>query len=337
MHRKFPSIEQFPKIYARETYSTQRRAIAYRPKIKLHGTNMAVRIHPSGHVALQCKTFDLTVEQDYEGFAGFMQPFADAWAHAASHDVVTFYGEWAGPGIAKGCAIQRTGKRRFYIFAAGIGETIGEGTLRPGFMVVDPEMIRLMIPKGVLGDDIRVLDWEGPEITLDFADEVALKVALDDINARVDAVAICDPFVARTFGVKYPGEGYVYVPTASVFGHVPLEEYSRLTFKAKTAQHRVQKMAKAAPLHQPLPATAAAFVVDFCTQPRLEQALQEVCGGIADKRKIGALIQWMNADIAKEAADEITALASAGVPFDRLKGLIATASREWFSTQVDIA
>lgn len=340
MHRKLPSIEQFPKIFARETYHDTRRALTYRPKIKLHGTCMGVRVDSAGTVAFQCKTHDLTPDHDLSEFAAHMAPKAGAWAAAAGPPEIIFYGEWAGPKIGKGDAIQRTDKKRFFLFAIGIGSVPhpqDKNKITSEWMITEPDAIRAMVPEGLLGDDIRVLEWEGETITLDFTDEVALHAALDDLNARVDAVAICDPFVARTFGIEHSGEGYVYTPTSSAPGQLSTFDYSKLTFKAKTDKHRVQKMAKPAVAQQPLPQNAADFVAEFCTHARMDQAMFEVCEQTPNMRKTGEMIAWMIADIVKEAADEIASLEQSGVPFDRIKPMIAQTTRTWFHTQINAA
>jgi len=334
-HLKFPSLEQFNKVFARETYGEARRSLTYRAKIKLHGTNIGLRVYPDGHVVGQSRKHDLSLENDLNTFARWLEPQKTLWAGAAREEVMTFFGEWAGPGIGKGDAVQRTDRKRFYIFALGIGTAPHHqdgDILTPAWMITCPLTIMAFLPEGISSDEVRVLPYEDEEpMVFDFADEAQIEEALALINRSVDAVAEVDPYISRHFDIRHPGEGFVLVPHANAAGQISTETYSRLAFKTKTEKHRVRKQGKAASPKEPLPASAAAFVETFCTPARLEQALEEVCGGTADIRKTGQVIAWMTSDIQKEAAAEIAALP---VPFDRLKGEIAAATRSWFMHRI---
>lgn len=335
-HLKFPSLEQFNSIYARETYGEGRRSLFYRSKIKLHGTNIGVRVHPDSTVVGQSRKHNLTLEADLNEFARWLEPQKDAWAPAAAEEVLTFFGEWAGPGVNKGDAVQRTDAKRFYIFALGVGITThpqDDSILIPKWMITCPEAIAARLPEGLQGDRVRVLPYEDEEpLIFDFGDPRQIEETLEIINRSVDAVAEVDPYISRTFGLKHPGEGFVLVPHADAAGQLSTEEYSRCAFKAKTDKHRVRKQKRPASAKEPLPETALEFVQVFCTPARLKQALEEVCGGSPDIKMTGKMIGWMTADIQKEAAAEIAALP---VPFNRLKGEIADATRAWFMAQMD--
>lgn len=334
-HLKFPSLEQFNNVYARETYGDDRRALTYRAKIKLHGTNIGIRVYPDGAVVGQSRKHDLSLENDLNTFARWLEPQKGLWSAAARDEVLTFFGEWAGPGIGKGDAVQKTDRKRFYIFAVGVGTAPHhqDGDIStPAWMITCPLTIRALLPEGLSSDEVRVLPYEDETpVVFDFADLDAVEETLGMINRSVDAVAEVDPYISRTFGIRHPGEGFVLVPHANAAGQLSTERYSRLAFKTKTEKHRVRKQGRAASPKEPLPATALEFVETFCTPARLAQALEEVCGGVPDVKHTGQMIGWMTADIQKEAADEIAALP---VPFDRLKGEIATATRSWFMDRV---
>lgn len=332
-HRSFPSILTFDKVKAWVDYQGNAPTLAYGKKIKLHGTNCAVRIEPDGSVSAQGRNEDFSSTHNPDGFLEFVEEKKISWSSLVVPVYpLTFYGEWAGPKIAKGTAIQRTGKKRFFIFALGIGETFDphrENKPIPEWMITDPETIQSYLDMGLGfdGDDIVVLPWEGDLCQFDFSDETALGRTLEGLNTEIEAIAECDPYVARTFGVEYAGEGLVLVPVSRMAGELSTEYFSRVSFKAKTDKFRVKKQRKAATLKEPLPQTAFEFIETFCTEARLTQALDEVCRGTPDIRKTGDMVSWMTADIEKEGADEIVAL---DIPFDRLKGEIAAATRAWF-------
>jgi hypothetical protein len=336
-HLKFPSLEQFADVYARETYGDKRRKVALRAKIKLHGTCMGIRISQDGVVTAQAKNVILSEESDQNNFHRWAAPQFGAWAGARGEESVTFYGEWAGPGVNKGDAIQKTGKKRYYIFAVGIGEAPhfraddrADGLLTAKWMITCPKAIEAMLPEGINEDEVVVLPYEGIPYEFNFASKDDVDYVLNDLNAAVDRVAVEDPFVARNFGIQHPGEGYVLVPHATKVGDLTLEQYARLTFKAKTEKHRVKKQAKSATARDPLPESVGDFIDTYCTPARMRQALDEVSEGRVDVRKLGDIIRWMTADVEKEGQRDIAALT---VPFDRVKPEIATATRAWVMAQ----
>lgn len=340
-HLKFPSLEQFDSIHARETYGDTRRSQVYRAKIKLHGTNAGIRVSANGTACVQSRTQDLDLDQDIDGLAAWFAPQAALWARAAICQTLIFFGEWAGPGIKKGDAIQLTDKKRFFIFALGVGEAPHHQDperTTPAWIITDPAAIEAALPDGIDRDQIRVLPWEDEEpMVFDFADETRLAATLEMLNESVEAVAERDPYVSRVFGIKKNGEGFVLVPVSSEPGQLSCERYARRAFKAKTEKHRVRKQARAASAIEPLPETATALVETFCTPARVEQAIDEACGGDADIRLTGKVIGWVTADIAKEAGPEIAALEAAGTPFIRLKGEIANATRLIFLSRLNMA
>jgi hypothetical protein len=335
----FPSLETFGKIYARETYHDTRRSLTYRAKIKLHGANHSVCVHPDASVSLHSRRETLTAENDQFGFYKVMSQYNGLWSLAAICETLTFYGEWAGPGVKKGDAIQRTDQKRFFIFAMGIGQEErrnDKSGLQPKWIITDPDVISAAIPSELLGDTVRVLPFEDEEpiFTFDFSDPDQVEKMLEEINASVDLVAEKDPYVSRTFGVDHAGEGFVMVLHSSAKGELSGEDYARTTWKAKTEKHRVKKQKKPAQAKEPLPQSALEFVETFVTEARLLQGLDEVADGSADRKLTGQFIAWITADIEKEAADEIAALP---VPFARLKGEITTAARSWFLQEVGYA
>jgi len=333
MHLKFPSITSFKDVFASQTYRPDSACpLDYGMKIKLHGANVAVRLRPAEAPVAQSRNQDLCETDDPYGFHGWLQARSELWARAGRQDTtLTFYGEWAGPGVAKGDAVQQTGKKRFYIFALGLGEWPhhqNPDIATPRWMITCPLKIRAFLPEDILGDDVRILPWEtGEPVVFDFTDPSGIAEQLAVLNRAVDQVAVCDPYIARTFGISHPGEGFVLVPVSSYEEQVSAAYFARTAFKAKTEKHRVRGTARAASVHEPLPATAADFIATFCTQARLTQALEEVCQGRADIRQTGAMITWMTGDVEKEGFAEISALC---VPPERLKADIAEAVRSWF-------
>lgn len=330
---KFPSIVQFNNVYTRETWDglETRRSLTYRAKAKLHGSNMSVSIAPSGEVTLQSRDTIVTLEKEQFNFAETISPQIPAFSNSRMGELLTFYGEWAGPGIQKGDAIQRTDKKRFFIFAAALGTAPhwqDETKTVPRCMITNPEDIEALLPENLDRDLVRVLPYEDETpLVFDFNDDEQIKSTLDIINRSVEAVAQKDPYVSRVFGVDHPGEGFVMVPHATLEDPISSEEYARRSFKAKTDKHRVRKQGKAASPREPLPETAIEFVNTFVTPQRVQQAANEVCEEHVDMTAMGKVLAWIMADVQKEAADE---LAQMDIPFSKLKSSIADATRNHF-------
>jgi hypothetical protein len=333
-HRKFPSIEQFDQIYRRETWTQERRTLTYLAKAKMHGTNMGICVDLDGSVAAQSKNNILDIQTDKTGFSKWLAPQSDLWADLPFDEVVTFYGEWAGPGIGKGDAVQRTDKKRFYIFALGIGEAphhLDEDILTPRVIITDPDTIERQLPRNLDRDEVRVLPYESQPFIFDFSDESAVEATLTELNLLVSRFAERCPYIYREFGIDHPGEGCVLALHADALSDLICEAFARTSFKAKTDKHRVRKQGKPATRREPLPETASQFIETFCTPQRVDQAIDDVCGGHADIVKTRDIINWMIIDIQKEAANEIDAL---DTPFARLTGEITKATRAHFMARI---
>lgn len=59
----------------------------WRPKVKLHGTNAAVRFEPNGTIVPQSQNRDLTVDADNNGFAACVRRHDVYWRGGACASV----------------------------------------------------------------------------------------------------------------------------------------------------------------------------------------------------------------------------------------------------------
>jgi hypothetical protein len=100
--------------------------------VKVHGSNAAIQLHKDGHIVCQSRERIITPLQDNAGFARFIHDIpVEFWDQYKVHfpenwEVVTIFGEWAGPGIQKGVAVGNLSHKTFFIFGAKSGE--GEDT-----------------------------------------------------------------------------------------------------------------------------------------------------------------------------------------------------------------
>lgn len=315
---KFPSLESFGHIWRNNTALLDGPVIDYRAKVKLHGTNAAIRCE-GGEVFAQKRTADITPLDDNAGFAKWLEPNKGAWwvDPDVVDEAVTYFGEWAGPGVQKGDAVAQISLKMFFIFAMQVGDN----------MVTDPDVIEALMPDGPELDDVMVLPWATDyTMTVDFsAPEKADKQA-DFMTRAAEDVGDCDPFIAETFGIEAPGEGHVWVPVKPDHKPFKRDEYSALTFKVKAARHGAKK-AKAASRKVEIPEGAKEFVDMFVTEARCQQALVEACDGIAEKPRTPDFLKWIGADIKKESEVE---LAEAGLEWKQVSKLVNGAAVRWF-------
>src|SRR5512139_3317298 len=257
--------------------------VAYRAKVKLHGTNCAVQITESGFVA-QSRNQLLSPADDHKGFAAWAHARAELWTRLPRGLVV--FGEWCGPGVEKGMASSQAPTKLFCVFAIREGER----------MIHEPSEIEALLP--ARPHDVHVLPWEGDPITIDFGSREALERVAHELNARVAEVEREDPWCKRVLGVSGIGEGLVFYPS-------PFDQ--TLMFKAKGDKHRT-----AGKRAVQVDASAAASIDDFAalvvTDARLRQGLEAV-GGEFDAKKTGAFLAWITADVKKESVAELEASA----------------------------
>jgi RNA ligase len=335
-HIAFPSLEQFDDVQHRMTYNGQAGAGSWGSKIKLHGMNMSIVVESDGSVRAQSRYVPLDAG-DTSGFHAFVQSTLANWARVAAEPMgfwpVTFFGEWAGPGLQRGTSVSGIPHKAFFLFALGLGtmpHPQNPDITLPQWMVTDPDAIAdVLASTGLLAPAVHVLPW-AHGYTFNFADPEALATELDRLNQDVDALEKNDPFVAQVFGVEGPGEGYVLTHFSSGPGALDGATYGRFSFKAKTVAHRVRKQSKPATPKAPPPATLPAFIDTYVTPARCAQGLAEACGGVVAKTSIGPFVAWMKADVVKEAARDMEAM---GLTPAVVEPAVAAAARAWLLPQ----
>ena len=264
--------------------------ISYRGKIKLDGTNAAIRV-VWGQFAVQSRSRFITVEDDNYGFASFAEDVRDWVYHIACGTTeLSVYGEWCGVGIQKRCSVSKC-KRMFVVFAVVLD----------GKRVVDPALLRQLL--GELPQGVYILGWYGETVTIDFGNEDSV---VDNVNVMcqiVEEVETCDPWVQEQFGVEGLGEGLVYYTTKVVNGHAMPEDLDRL-FKAKGEKHQNVRQLKPVLTSPEFVATTDAFVLKFVTEERMRQALIELGIETPSTQDTGAFLKWIGNDVRSESSDE---------------------------------
>jgi hypothetical protein len=313
----FPSIEGFHNVVKSSSKYGILDDINYRGKIKIHGTNSAVRLK-GGEVVAQSRNQLIDVKDDNAGFARWVESRKDYFLGLMQKDSdFTIFGEWCGPGIMKGTAINQIPNKIFAVFAVVVGS--GENAM----MMVDPQAIDMLL--GVKPSDVHVLPWVGEAFKINFTNLSHLRdVVVKSLNAYVDEIEPCDPWVKSVFGVEGVAEGVVYYPSANE--NITVKQFEYFAFKAKGEKHKVVKTREAFQVDPEVAKSQEEFVNMFVTVPRLEQAVAAT-GGSYETKNAGAFLKWFGQDVLKESTAELEA---SGLTWDQVTKPVQIAARNWF-------
>jgi hypothetical protein len=312
----FPSIEGFHNVVKESKYYKPK--LNYRGKIKLHGTNAGVRVMKN-EIAAQSRSQIITPTNDNVGFAKWVEDNKTYFlnlSHSSQLDNFTIFGEWCGPGIMKGTAINKIPNKIFAVFAIMLGSG-DEATV-----IISPEKIEAIL--AFRPTDIHVLPWCCEPFAVDFSEYNTLQGIADALNQYVSEIEHSDPWVKTTFGIEGTAEGAVYYPSDGA--DIKRSIFSDFTFKAKGEKHKVVKTKESVQIDPEVVAGAKEFVTAFVTEARLEQGLAAI-GGVADMKKTGDFLKWIGQDIKKESVDELIA---SGLTWDQVQKEVTTAARTWF-------
>jgi hypothetical protein len=302
---KWPSINKFSDVY-HSAKRNQINNVTLRGKIKLHGTNAAIRIEPDGTLVGQKRSSDVMIGDDNAGFA--------QWLSTVEHNTVQttsgmiLFGEWAGRGIQSGDAVTGISDKKFFVFAYGLitqfeATEDGEPVMRTGVedMIIEPELLQNVV-NYVFGDpeDIIVLPWYTEPRHVRMMDQDDAQNFITAATTLVDeVVGVEDPYIKETFGVSGPGEGIVFY--ALDMG----VHWRDWLFKVKSDAHTVNKSKVRDHVAPEKPEGMDEFVEMFFTLNRFRQMLDEELGGVADRKKTGDFLKAVMSDVHKESVHEI--------------------------------
>ena len=339
MTQKFTSIESLRHVIQtvrlRATYSGQDEngapqykdvedvtlpKILYRGTVKIHGSNAGVRLERDGSIVPQSRNRDLSIENDHVGFAQFAHSIPhEVWAHYFSETGASVvYGEWCGPGIQSGDAIQQVDSKRFVVFA--ILKT-------DGTWASTDVLQRFDIPEHgvfcVARDGIPTF-----EVEIDFNNPSPARDEIDRITAGVGET--CP--VGLHFGVDGHGEGIVWTPV-----HGDYDE--RFWFKSKDHRHkeRSRKTKDPTPIDPEVMANMEEFVSETVNEVRMEKAISALTeSGVLEmeisRKHTGQFLKWVSQDVLKEEGDVIEA---SGLNWKSLSKPVSDHARRWFFQYLD--
>ncbi len=311
--KKFPSIEQLHTI-AREALKYGKAGDkTYLSKVKLHGTNACVQVHPDGQVKAQKRSGMITPEHDNFDFAKWVdknqQWFLDVFK-PRPQGVIYIHGEWAGQGIQKSDAVSKC-RRMFYIFMIEFpdGSTIIDE--KPPFLTSHEDV--MWIPPYRYFDNVN------------FFDNVKMNKFVEQIESDIKEISVEDPYIKQVHNVSGEGEGFVFYT-------IPFDP--TMIFKVKTEAHMENKRQdlKIVSYTPEQVKEIEDFADKYCTEVRYQQALTEL--GIRDTFSIkdtGKFIGWVCRDVYKECPSEAE---FNGFVWKDVAAVVTNKARHWFLQKV---
>lgn len=318
---KFSDIEQFHNIVkmVKNYPELNPGVITYKSKVKIHGCNVGVRVS-GGVVTAQSRNRDLSVTDDHEGFAKWVKANEAYFLENFKNGDNLIFGEWCGPGIMGGTAINQIPNKIFAVFAI-IYDYGDNSTSNEPYYEVDPNQLNLHLayhPK-----DIYVIPWYNHTFQVNYLNDDLQPIA-DELSKLVDSIESCDPWVKETFGVDGVCEGLVYYP--HVDDYCTLALFDRFALKAKGEKHKVTKSKTTVQVDPEVLNSINEFVNYFVTDARVDQGVS-VAG--LEMKNMGTFLKWMGEDVLKESADE---LESSGLTWDQVKAGVQKSAREKYMT-----
>ena len=282
--------------------------VKFRGTVKLHGTNSSVTCTPE-ELFPQSRNRRLSLKDDNAGFAAFILDKMQMKVVRELEDVirrkesvhqdtsVTIYGEWIGPGIQNGVAINKLPDKRWVVFAAKVGSA-DEGRY---------------IDIGVM-DDFHQILWdneaqiysvfEAPtyEVEIDFGLSESMQQGVDHADRLTEAVEECCPYAALE-NIEGMGEGIVWVPLGKHWGNTDL------FFKTKGEKHKnVNKAKRNKPVQDPEVIESVDKFIEYAvTENRLNQGIEYVkeMGHPIDAKATGIFLKWVGQDVQRECRIEL--------------------------------
>lgn len=339
--RKWTSIESLANVVKALNYrkyshylKTVGSKITFFGKIKLHGTNAAVIVTPSGEVFAQKRSSVLSPSEDNAGFRVWVEANKSYFASLAHPEGNKYiYGEWCGPGIQSKVACSMTRNKIFYVFSILVCSTEER-------MIYDPDLIDqyLQDDNGEIIDRVMVLPYHC-KITLDFNDKDQLKATVDNLNKEVESIGKRDPFMFENFEIEGAGEGLVMYPVIDNLegeyeSAVNIELGKVFMFKAKSEEHRVNKTKEAASIDPEKIATKTKFCETYCTTQRFEQGFQEAINSELDMKLTGEFVKWVCQDVYKESELERAQDKVLLIKWKSLSSAVASQAAVWYKQRV---
>lgn len=333
---KFAEIRSFYQVAHSVTKRNQEvqpdciiKNVNYKGTCKLHGTNGGILCMPHGIYA-QSRSRELTLDRDNAGFAAFVLKNEKA-IRSIEHKIrnenslekevpIVIYGEWIGPGIQKGMAINDLPTKQWVIFSIKV---IGEDSNNNQNLIYLPSLKNKYSHEGIYS----IEDSPTWSLSVDFSSDTSKKEALKYAEAMTAEVEKCCPW-AKKFNIFGLGEGIVWTPIDGGHGM----RRSDLWFKTKGEKHQNQKnfkKKKQTKISPEVLESVSEFVDFSTTENRLLQGLDAIQeqGHDIKIENIGQYIKWVCKDVAKECSLE---LVESNLTWKDVQKYVSSKARKFF-------
>lgn len=350
MHKYF-STGQYKNIIKKVHDRCNYHAIAvpeltFRGTVKLHGTNASIYNVLSGEdIVVQSKNNEITVENDNNGFARFVETNKSSFDSILSvikkdypqeinEQTAVIYGEWVGGNIQPNDDLGvRKLPKMFVVFAIkfikngqNVDEVLDENSHEASKIEswFSEEEINSVLKKvnGLEEKKIyNIYDFPTFEVKIDMANPKLTQNILIDITNSVEKE--CP--VAKQLGVSGIGEGVVW---KCVSPSTKLNT-SDLVFKVKGKEHSVSNVVTIAEVDTVKVNSINEFVNIVLTENRLKQGveyLQEQQLPLL-VNSMGTFLKWIVNDCLKEEADVLVA---SGLEKKEVTPTISNKAKQWF-------
>ena len=324
--KKWPDIRRFSDIlHTAGNYGVG--SMTFWPKIKLHGTNASVhlkiKLTDDNEVVVQARNRIIVPGDDNFGFAKFISSKDINVDKITKNSII--YGEWAGPGINDGDAVQDIKDKTWFVFAA-VEE---EGNI----LITDPVKLYSILNSVGLIDNtnrVKVLPWLHAEFPICFDLSKGndwIQSQLDRLKHQLEStIGRLDPYVYYEYGIEGPGEGIVYYPIGGDAG----KYWRDYMWKMKVSRHTETstKRVKVGPIKSE---GIDEFINEFFTEVRMNKLLQESDLEI-HRKNTGPILKLIMQDVHKESKNELEV---SGLEWKEVSKFAPQVIKKWWFDKCD--
>ena len=288
--QRFSSIEGFGSVYQTVKFNCTTEqpghplpTMTFVGTTKLHGSNSGIRKNTDNTYTAQSRNRDLCIGNDQHGLAAWLAliPTADLDALFAQFwgvEEITIFGEWVGPGIQRGVAVNQLPTKHFVI--------VGAYNHAAEQYYDIPRHVKL--PKYNI---YNILDAGQTIIEIDMNDPHAADEILTRTTLQVEKRC---PY-GHIFGINGTGEGLVWKWIGN-----PCK--SSLWFKTKGEKHRNRKDKTVAPVDTVKVENVNQCVDYILNDVRLQQGLDYLneMNLPIEMSSTGEYLKWVGTDCKKE-------------------------------------
>lgn len=303
--------------------------VQFRGTTKLHGTNSGI-VCTNDSLTPQSRNRTLSLDGDNNGFAAFVngekqkeairiieQQIRNDHSIDPSNNLV-LYGEWIGPGIQTGMAINQLPSKQWVLFAIRTGNA-------DDYQYIDAvPKLNKQYEEAQIHSIYDVDSWS---LSVDFRTQKSREEAVKETEALAQAVEDQCPW-GKYFGIEGMGEGIVWTPLGGHWGN------DDLFFKTKGEKHKIVKRAKRnKPATDPeVVASVNEFLEFAVTENRLKQGIEYLneMNHPIEMQSTSHFLRWVVQDIQRECALE---LQDSGLDWKQVSKAISKKALEYFKSQ----